>query len=1818
MGDKNRDVAATAWGLLQQCAPELARQRVAQAAASLRILNEELARPVAEVAQATADEVARLSKAMIDMLQDQNWPGSEITHPEFVPWLDGRIKELMSDARYTSRSQLLVALIPELAIKLNLSRERVLATLVIDASVADLEALYKNVREMGPLGEVTRSDTLLNAAPEVRLAYINAGLQGHRVMDALGVETVVHATQDMVGTEREATAAELLTEIFDASGPDSKNAVMKLISTMTCPAARACMLRAIFIPDTRTSHDYVSTALEGLATLKDPALISEIREALGDGTSFQAAQYLVALIRLGDPEALPQLEDYLKTPRLGQGEDSILQGIQLLIDFGRRDSAMAILQSRLQQQQRDYGLKEALLLDQLGHPQAHQRVIEAIRLGQIIENQRVAMTTLREAHPILMSQVRHINLNLKDNVGSETREGKFSRAVDLLSQIPDLQDLDVILKHLEGHVNALFKVSASLRRYNSPRVVAAFERGLDEAGRLPPGSTMKLICELSCLSELLKISPEFRDRLKEDGQLIHGRLDAVMEAAVQSDMEARVAQVASQVDKLEKWSSPSFSIIRSLIPGPEALTVVGSTAEVLQMVTAAIMARIPVFLQGETGTGKNAIIRYLAHLTQTPLYRINFGKETDESQLYGHLTFKTVRVPSPQPSPRGGGGNVREFPSPLGEGQGEGAGKVERRIVIEDGKMIQAMEKGGWCIWDEINLASPAFLVAQNDVLQQMKTGVVWVKQNDKLRRVKVHEHFRLFATGNPESYSGRSAMERSFGDRWQKIAVRPFNVEDQQTILKQQFTGLSEKMGQRIPEVLHELKVSLGGGITIRTVKRVAGRVQEGSSLYSAIEAEVLDGLNPDQLKVAELALSKALSEEESPLPAGEGQGEGEAQLFDKEIAAYRAGLAKTPSPPPSPEGEGAWEDLVPVLTAVRYARKVLDSLKRGDNILLEGPPARMKSAVAKWLGKLANQPVVEITGDRKMSATELIGQQMMTEDQQLRFIEGHVLEAMKSGSILIINEANLIPASILERLNSLLDDDRMIFVTEDGVETPVKAHPNFRLVFTQNPADMQGGRIKHSPALENKFRKIWMRDGFTREEKAKIAAEYTRKKLGYGKGAPLSPLPVGEGGRRPGEGEAQVNTPSPQPSPSGGGTIQVPLTTSGAVTLNVSHSLGTRTAVTARQAATGAMSVVMPRQLNTIWSDKKRKREITERDIEKAIEEVKRINAQLAAVEAAFMQQHGDTLRTIGKMAGQKFVRVEVDREVDIAALNLETGTMKINPHAILEEGFTPEQIMAIAMHEGGHAAISRIGNGYFFEKKSRHLLANCLEDPRVNEYELARFPGARTDFTALYNQMFPDSKKMVVEGANSDEKSFGEYPHEQLAYGFLDFWANGRISERVTNPRVREALEQLTPVAQQIWATRPSLYSPPSKEINARQNEVYRLIRERILPTYEELYQESVKMMEEELKKQQEGEGEPGKSGKPGRRGGGSIDPEDLSREARKKLEERAGRMADKLEPQQVPPDRKNRVNDARGRGEQKENEAAGKSGAARYKEGDFRPYDQKTYADILKERSVRKAQKEEFYADNPWRKSFDPIEKQAKEVAEALRQVLKLDEDFEWEGDFSSGQRLNIKKLIDVLIKNDAGIFNEDDLKLFLRRNEPSKRSHRFVLVLDESGSMKGKEVQRAALQAMALFKYVMQELRVHHGIVGFANYADIHLDINENVMNENALNGLMDDLENSNSGGTNDLEGLRVADDILADEDADEKTVIVVTDGEGVDTTKDYVKEMEARGVQVIGIGIGEGTESVTKVYTHHYQSHDFNTLSQKLLQILMKRMLGIQ
>lgn len=90
-----------------------------------------------------------------------------------------------------------------------------------------------------------------------------------------------------------------------------------------------------------------------------------------------------------------------------------------------------------------------------------------------------------------------------------------------------------------------------------------------------------------------------------------------------------------------------------------------------------------------------------------------------------------------------------------------------------------------------------------------------------------------------------------------------------------------------------------------------------------------------------------------------------------------------------------------------------------------------------------------------------------------------GVLIDAMRKGYWIILDELNLAPTDVLEALNRLLDDNRELFVAE--TQEVIKAHPRFMLFATQNPPGLYGGRkVYHSFDLRGFCLMAWLQCGY------------------------------------------------------------------------------------------------------------------------------------------------------------------------------------------------------------------------------------------------------------------------------------------------------------------------------------------------------------------------------------------------------------------------------------------------------------------------------------------------------------------------------------------------------------------------------------------------------------------------------------------------------------------------------------------------------------------------------------------------------------------
>eukprot|EP00924_Labyrinthula_sp_SR-Ha-C_P005664 snap_masked-scaffold_14-processed-gene-1.5-mRNA-1 protein AED:0.22 eAED:0.22 QI:0/-1/0/1/-1/1/1/0/4800 len=103
-----------------------------------------------------------------------------------------------------------------------------------------------------------------------------------------------------------------------------------------------------------------------------------------------------------------------------------------------------------------------------------------------------------------------------------------------------------------------------------------------------------------------------------------------------------------------------------------------------------------------------------------------------------------------------------------------------------------------------------------------------------------------------------------------------------------------------------------------------------------------------------------------------------------------------------------------------------------------------------------------------------------LATADRLFEWKDGPLTSAMKEAGLFLLDEISLAEASVLERLNSVLEHSSEVFLAEKPasnayVENTIKAQNGFGFIATMNPGG-DFGKTELSPALRNRFTEIWV----------------------------------------------------------------------------------------------------------------------------------------------------------------------------------------------------------------------------------------------------------------------------------------------------------------------------------------------------------------------------------------------------------------------------------------------------------------------------------------------------------------------------------------------------------------------------------------------------------------------------------------------------------------------------------------------------------------------------------------------------------------------
>ena len=136
-----------------------------------------------------------------------------------------------------------------------------------------------------------------------------------------------------------------------------------------------------------------------------------------------------------------------------------------------------------------------------------------------------------------------------------------------------------------------------------------------------------------------------------------------------------------------------------------------------------------------------------------------------------------------------------------------------------------------------------------------------------------------------------------------------------------------------------------------------------------------------------------------------------------------------------------------------------VLAAVAAGRDILLEGPPGTSKTTILKAITTEWGIPLVFVEGNADLTPAKLVGHhnpaRVLKEDYSPdNFTDGPLLEAMKSGGFLYLEELNRAPDDTVNTLLTAMADRRITMPTAGTVT----ARPTFRVIASMNPYDNIG----------------------------------------------------------------------------------------------------------------------------------------------------------------------------------------------------------------------------------------------------------------------------------------------------------------------------------------------------------------------------------------------------------------------------------------------------------------------------------------------------------------------------------------------------------------------------------------------------------------------------------------------------------------------------------------------------------------------------------------------------------------------------------------
>ncbi|KAF9194234.1 AAA ATPase midasin [Haplosporangium sp. Z 11] len=432
-----------------------------------------------------------------------------------------------------------------------------------------------------------------------------------------------------------------------------------------------------------------------------------------------------------------------------------------------------------------------------------------------------------------------------------------------------------------------------------------------------------------------------------------------------------------------------------------------------------------------------------------------------------------------------------------------------------EGALVKAVRRGDWILLDEINLATTETLESLSGLLQDESGSILLAERGDSEPVVR-HKNFRVFACMNPATDVGKKDLPPGLRNRFTEFYVHPPDArrEDLLEIIKKYleaaaigdqraFTDIADfYLAVKALSSAHKLADGAGQRphFSMRTLTRALQFVREivttyglRRSMYEAFSMTFLTQLNKESEKMVQALVEKhLLNSVKNPRNVITQVPRRPEIIGDRELIQFGHFWLQCGRHPIQDAGQY-------ILTpSVNHNLNNLSRvvMTRRFPILIQGPTSAGKTSMIEYLAHRLGHKFVRINNHEHTDLQEYIGTYISNSDGQLVFQEGVLVEALKNGYWIVLDELNLAPSDVLEALNRLLDDNRELVIPETG--EIVKPHPDFMLFATQNPAGLYGGRKQLSRAFRNRFLELFF-DEIPESELEEILSKRCRMAPSY-----------------------------------------------------------------------------------------------------------------------------------------------------------------------------------------------------------------------------------------------------------------------------------------------------------------------------------------------------------------------------------------------------------------------------------------------------------------------------------------------------------------------------------------------------------------------------------------------------------------------------------------------------------------------------------------------------------------------------------------------